>query len=151
MKNIKGVFRNLEKMLTRASWFEDGWDIYNRGVYLQLYKDSWHNHNQGGVHFETFIEANEIRRKEFPICLHAEEDCPSQARFIEELIALEGDRIRGWKGYKTVGTGYTVCVRKLPLNFKNLEQRLYEELNRLRQLEHGIQAVLNRVSQPNES
>ena len=151
MKNIKGVFRNLEKMLTRASWFEDGWDIYNRGVYLQLYKDTWHNHNQGGVHFETFIEANEIRRKEFPICLHAEEDCPSQARFIEELIALEGDRIRGWRGYKTVGTGYTVCVRKLPLNFKNLEQRLYEELNRLRQLEHGIQAVLNRVSQSNES
>ena len=151
MKNIKGVFRNLEKMLTRASWFGDGWDIYNRGAYLQLYKDTWHNHNQGGVHFETFIEANEIRRKEFPICLHAEEDCPSQARFIEELIALEGDRIRGWKGYKTVGTGYTVCVRKLPLNFKNLEQRLYEELNRLRQLEHGIQEALSRVSQPNDS
>ena len=145
MKNIKGVFRNFEKKLTSASWFEDGWNIYNRGVYLQLYKDGWHNYNQGGVHFETFIEAREIKLKEFTVCVHAEEDCPSQTRFIEELLALEGDRIRSWKGYKTVGTGYTICYRKLPLNFKNLEQRLFEEFNRLRKLEAGIDQVLRRV------
>ena len=146
MKNIKGVFRNLESMLTSARWYGDNWQIYNRGEYLQLYKDNWHNHAQGGVHFETFIEAREIRQKEFPICVHAEEDCPAQQRFIEELMALEGDRIRGWKGYKAVGQGYTICVRKLPLNFKNLEQRLFEEFNRLRQLEAGIDEVLSRVS-----
>ena len=145
MKNIKGVFRTLEKKLMRANWFEDGWDIYNRGPYLQLYKDSWHNHDQGGIHFETFIEANEIRKKEFPICVHAEEDCPAQARFIEELLSLEGERIRSWKGYKTVGSGYTICIRKLPLNFKNLEQRLFEEFNRLRQLEPSIQKVLKQL------
>ena len=145
MKNIKGVFRTLEKKLMSASWYEDGWNIYNRGVYLQLYKDGWHNHNQGGVHFETFIEGNEIRRKEFPICLHAEEDCPSQERFIHEFLSLEGERISGWKGYKTIGKGYMICERKMPLNFKNLEQRLFEELNRLRQLEHSIQEALNRV------
>ena len=145
MKNIKGVFRNLEKMLTRSPWYEDGWNIYNRGVYLQLYKDSWHNYAQGGVHFETFIEANEIRQKEFPICLHAEEDCPSQSRFMAEFLDLEGSRIRTWKGYKTVGTGYTICVRKMPLNFKNLEQRLYEEFSRLRKLETSIQQVLDRI------
>ncbi len=145
MKNIKGVFRNLEKKLTKSSWFAEGWNIYNRGVYLQLYKDSWHNDNQGGVHFETFIEANEIRQKEFPICLHAEEDCPSQQQFIQELLALEGDRIKSWKGYKTVGKGYTICMRTLPLNFKSLEQRLLEELNRLRQLEASIDQALSRV------
>ena len=48
------------------------------------------NHNQGGIHFETYIEAREIKQKEFPICVHAEEDCPSQERFIQELLALEG-------------------------------------------------------------
>ena len=146
MKNIKGVFRSFEKMLRGSRWFDDGWNIYNRGEYLQLYKDSWHNENQGGIHFETFIETREIRQKEFPICVHAEEDCPSQQRFIQELLALEGDRIRGWKGYKAVGKGYTVCMRKLPLNFKSLEQRLYEEFNRLRQLEAGIEEVLSRIS-----
>ena len=147
MKNIKGVFKNLEKKLTQSSWYEDGWNIYNRGVYLQLYKDSWHNYNQGGVHFETFIETNEIRKKAFPICLHAEEDCPSQSRFIEQFLALEGDRISSWKGYKTVGTGYTICIRTMPLNFKNLEQRLYEEFCRLRKLESGIQQALDLVEQ----
>ena len=145
MKNIKGVFRILEKKLTNANWFGDDWHIYNRGEYLQLYKGSWHNHAQGGVHFETFIEAREIRQKAFPICVHAEEDCPEQQRFIQELMALEGDRIRGWKGYKAVGSGYTICERKLPLNFRNLEARLFEEFSRLRKLEAGIEEALSRV------
>ena len=146
MKNSKTVFRNLESRLTQARWFADGWTIYNRGEYLQLSKENWYNENQGGIHFETYIEAREIRQKAFPICVHAEEDCPSQARFIQELLALEGDRIKGWKGYKTVGQGYTICVRTLPLKAKNLDQRIFEEFTRLRQLEAGIEAALDRVA-----
>ena len=146
MKNSKSVFRSLEKRLEQSSWFNDDWYIYNRGEYLQLYKDGWHNHNQGGIHFETYIEAREIKQKEFPICVHAEEDCPSQEQFIQELMAIEGDRIRSWKGYKAVGSGYTICMRTFPLNFKNLDQRLFEEFSRLRKLEAGIDEALRRVS-----
>lgn len=142
MKDIKGVFRNLESRLRQSSWFGDAWETYNRGPYLQLYKSSWHNENQGGVHFETYIEAPQIKEKAFPICMHAEEDCPSQPAFIQTFLELEGDRIRSWKGYRTIGRGYSICQRKLPLNFKNLEGRLLEEFNRLRQLEAGIDQVL---------
>ena len=145
MKNSKTVFRNLQKRLEDSSWFRDDWYIYNRGEYLQVYKDDWYNHSQGGVHFETFIEAREIKQKAFPICVHAEEDCPSQARLIEELLALEGDRIRSWKGYKTGGSAYAVCTKVLPLNFKNLDQRLFEEFSRLRKLEASIDEALRRV------
>ena len=146
MKNSKAIFRALEQRLSKASWFNDEWTIYNRGEYVQVYKDGWHNDNQGGIHFETYIEAREIRDKAFPICVHAEDDCPSQERFIQELMAIEGDRIRSWKGYKAVGKGYTVCMRTLPLNFKNLDQRLFEEFSRLRKLEAGIEEALARVS-----
>ncbi len=142
MKDLKNVFRGLQKKLMAARWYEDDWEIYNRGAYLQLYKTNWHNGNQGGVHFETFIEAREIKQKRFPVCLHAEEDCPSRDLFVERLIALEGDRIRAWKGYQLVGEGYSVCQKSIPLNFKNLEDRLYEELSQLRQLESGIDQVL---------
>ena len=145
MKDVKGVFRNLEKKLKQSSWFGDEWEIYNRGVYLQLYKAGWHNENQGGVHFETYIEAPQVKEKAFPICMHAEEDCPSQPVFIENFMALEGDRIRGWKGYQAIGKGFSICQRKLPLNFKNLEDRLIEEFNRLRQLEGGIDQVLGEL------
>ena len=145
MKDIKKVFNNLEAQLKRSSWYGDDWDIYNRGEYMQLYKHNWCNQNQGGVHFETYIESREIRQKQFPICLHAEEDCPSQEQFISQLLALEGNRIKSWKGYKTDGKGYVICLRMLPLNFKNLEQRLFEEFNRLRQLEASIDQVLSRV------
>lgn len=144
MKDLKNVFRNLEKSLKQSSWFEDDWEIYNRGVYLQLYKTNWHNQNQGGIHFETFIESREVKQKAFPICLHAEEDCPSQQEFIQEFLSLETDRIESWKGYQ-IGEGYSICKRTMPLNFKNLEQRLLEEFNRLRQLESGIEQALQAV------
>lgn len=145
MKDVKGVFRNLEKMLRQASWFDDEWEIYNRGNYMQLYKANWCNQNQGGIHFETFIEAAQIKKKEFPVCLHAEQDCPCQAEFIRQLIALEGERINSWKGYKVVDNSYGVCQRTLPLNFKNLEQRLFEEFNRLRTLEASIDQTLRQL------
>lgn len=142
MKDIKGVFRNLEKMLQQASWFDDEWEIYNRGNYLQLYKRNWFNHNQGGIHFEAFIEAPQIKQKSFPICMHVEEDCPSQSEFIREFMALESDRIKSWKGYKTLESNFDICRRTLPLNFKSLEQKIYEELNRLRLLAASVDKVL---------
>ena len=120
MKDIKKVFRNLEIKLKQTSWFEDDWEIYNRGVYLQLYKVNWHNQNQGGIHFETYIEAPQIKQKAFPVCMHAEENYPSQSVFIQKFLMLEGDRIKSWKGYKTFGKNYSICHRTLPLNLKNL-------------------------------
>jgi len=145
MKDVKAVFRNLEKMLRQAAWFEDGWEIFNRGSYMQLYKSNWYNANQGGVHFETFIEDAQFRQKAFPISLHAEEDCPSQQRFIEALIDSERGRIQGWKGYRLVGKGYTVCERSLPLNFKALEQRLLQEFSQLRELEGAVDQTLTQL------
>lgn len=142
MKEIKNIFRNLEKQLRQAKWFDDDWDIYNRGEYLQLYKSDWHNHNQGGIHFETYIEAPQIKQKAFPIGMHAEEDCPFQPEFIQKFLEIEGKRIKSWKGYQAVGKSYSICQRTLPLNFKNLEQRLFEEFNRLRQLEASVEQAL---------
>ena len=149
MKDVKAVFRNLERMLRQAAWFEDGWEIFNRGSYMQLYKSNWYNANQGGVHFETFIEDAQFRQKAFPISLHAEEDCPSRQRFIEALIDSERGRIQGWKGYRLVGKGYTVCERSLPLNFKALEQRLLQEFNQLRELESAVDKTLSQLEGKN--
>ena len=77
--------------------------------------------------------------------MHAEEDCPSQQKFIEKLLVRESKRIKSWKGYQTIGKGYHICERTLPLNFKNLEQRIFEELNRLRQLEESVEQTLNEL------
>lgn len=146
MKDIKKIFRNIEQMLRNSNWFDDEWEIYNRGPYLQLYKKSWHNQNQSGIHFEIYIEAPQIQKKEFPICMHAEEECPLREQFIQEFLTLEADQIRNWKGYSVIGEGYNICSRTLPLNFKNLEQRLLEEFNRLRQLEVSVEQALNKVN-----
>ena len=65
MKNVKSIFRSVEEKLNSLSWFNDDWEIYNRGDYLQLAKVNWYNGNQGGVHFETYIEASQIKEKLF--------------------------------------------------------------------------------------
>ena len=145
MKDIKNIFRNLEKKLKQARWFEADWEVYDRGSYLQLYKTTWHNHNQGGVHFETFIEKPQIQQKAFPIFMHAEEDCPSQPEFIRKFLDRERVRIKSWKGYETVGQRHTVFQRIMPLNFKNLEQRLFDELSQFRQLETSIEEVFSEL------
>ena len=142
MKDIKSIFSKVEKQLKKSSWFGNEWEVYNRGEYLQLYKINWHNESQGGVHFETYIEADQIKQKKFPICMHAEESCPSQEQFIKKFLEIERDLIKSWKGYKIIGTGYSICKRELPLNLKNLDQRILEELNRLRKLENIIDQVL---------
>ncbi|CAA6822595.1 MAG: Unknown protein [uncultured Sulfurovum sp.] len=144
MKDPKNTFRNIEKALKQSKWFNDDWKIYNRGVYLQLYKSNWYNNKQGGIHFETHIEAREIKQKEFPISMHVEEDCPYQDEFIEKFHALEEARIKSWKGYK-LGNSYSICKRTLPLNTKNVEECILEELNRLRQLEDGIDETLKMI------
>lgn len=146
MKDIKSIFRNLEKKLRQTSWFDDDWEIYNRGEYLQLYKAGWYNENQGGVHFETYIERPQIKKKSFPICMHAEEDCPNQTQFIDKLLELESQRIKAWKGYEIIGSGYSICQRTLPLNFKNLEQRIFEEFCQLRKLEGSVNQALDSLT-----
>jgi len=143
MKDIKKVFRDIEEKLQSLNWFNDGWHIYNQGDYLQVYKDNWFNENQGGIHFETYIQKPQIKVKSFPICMHVEEDCPSQQAFIQKFIELEGRQIKKWKGYELIGKGYNVCKRTMPLNFKNLDQRVIEELSRLQQLATSIDRVLD--------
>ena len=142
MQDIKKIFRNFEQMLRKTSWFQDDWEIFNRGPYLQLSKKGWYNQKQGGIHLETYIENREIKKKEFPICMHVEEDCPRQQVFMQEFLALEADRIQSWKGYRVVGKGCSVCIRTLPLSFKNLEQRLLEEFSELRLLETSVERTL---------
>jgi len=143
MKDLKNTFKSLEKRLRDANWFTDDWEIYNRGVYLQLYKSNWHNHNQGGIHFETYIEKPQLKKKEFPICMHAENDCPSQPTFVEKFLELEGNRIQSWKGYHAVGKGHAIFQRSFPLNFKKLDERLFNEFNHLRTLDSTVDQVLH--------
>ena len=145
MKDLKGVFRDLEKKIIESKWFSRGWQIYNRGTYLQLYKVNWHNHNQAGIHFETYIETPQIQQKQFPICMHAEEDCPFQRSFIKKFLAIEKHHIKNWKGYKIIDNDYHIFKKIMPLNFKNLEHRMFEEFNKLRNLEFSVEKALSAI------
>ena len=74
--------------------------------------------------------------------MHAENDCPSQQIFIQKFRERDGDRIQGWNGYETVGVGYSIFQRTLPLNYKKLDQRLFEEFNQLQRLGDTVDDLL---------
>ena len=146
MKDTKNTFSNVEKMLKNSRWFDDEWGVYNRGLYLQLYKSGWYNHNNSGVHFETFIEAAQLKKKAFPILMHAEEDCPCQTEFIQKLLCLEGNRIAEWRGWLIENKGHSVLQKIVPLGIKKLEDRIYAELCQLQVLSASIDRTLATLS-----
>ncbi len=142
MKNLKPLFQDLEAGIRAARWFTDDWTIYNRGVYLQLAKTTWHNQDQGGIHFETSIEAPQIKAGLVPISLHVETDVPAADVVAGRLRAVVHDRFDAWKGYKLGSGGYLVCERQLPLHLRQLPSQWREEFHRLQALVPLIDAVL---------
>ena len=109
-----------------ARWFQNGWNIYNRGEYLQLYKDTWYNHDQGGSILKPTSNPRKTTKGVSHLFMQSRIVCTISV--IKELLAPEGHRIQGWKGYKIIGKGYSICERILPLNSKNSEQRYLRTL-----------------------
>lgn len=145
MKNVVLFFKNIESKIKSLKWFNSNWEIYNRGDYFQLYKKNWYNDNQNGIHFETYIESYQIKQKKFPICMHVENDCPSQLKFIKMFLDIESKRIKSWKGYETKGSIYNICNKYINLNCKNLENIIIEEFNRLQSFEETIDKILEKL------
>lgn len=145
MKDFKPVFKEIEKNLNRQKWFSPDWSIYNRGVYMQVYKENWYNDDQGGIHFETYVEKYELEGKMVPIHMHVEDDFPKAEEFVRLFTERARPTISAWKGYKVHGTGYLICQRQLPLDPSNLSARLLEEFARLQQLAPLIDQTIQDV------
>ena len=63
----------------------------------------------------------------------------------EQIEYITEAKENGGKDYKIKGSGYTIFQRTLPLNFKNLEQRILQELSETRQLESGVDKILSEI------
>jgi len=145
VRDFKPVFKEIERSLERQKWFSSDWRIYNRGVYMQVYKNNWFNDDQGGIHFETYVEKDELAEKQVPIHMHVESDFPKDEEFVRLFTGLARPVIEGWKGYKVQGTGYMICQRKLPLDPQSLQSRLVEEFGRLQELAPMIDRTISDV------
>ena len=115
------------------------------GSLLQLYKVNWCNQNQGGVHFETFIEAPQIKKELFLfVCMLKK--IVHRNMFKENFFRFENDRLNQWKGYERVGGEYNIIQKTLPLNYKNLEKRLFDEFSQLHKLANSVDDILNSIN-----
>ncbi|MEZ4864221.1 MAG: hypothetical protein R3C14_23110 [Caldilineaceae bacterium] len=63
------------RKVARMAWFqEEGWVAfvghYTHGIFMQLYKPHWYNHEFDGIHFELAMDANCVQNKVVSIQLH---------------------------------------------------------------------------------
>ena len=65
---------------------------------------------------------------------------------LKKLFRLENDRLNQWKGYERLGGEYNIIQKTLPLNYKNLEKRLFDEFSQLRKLANSVDEILNSIN-----
>ena len=81
LKLATALLTDVAKTLAGAAWFSDnGWQysVHNfppppaapESVTLHVFKPHWYNRQHQGIHFETFLSAQQWRDGEMPVMLH---------------------------------------------------------------------------------
>jgi hypothetical protein len=136
---VMKVYRRLAK----TEWFQqDGWVAfvghYTNGIFMQLYKPHWHNHELEGIHFELALDARCLASKTASIQLHITHKnvLPDREAFNEYTIPLMVAMVCPW------GPRYELSETKLserlnlnvPFTQTNFAQQVADELTRVCQL-----------------
>lgn len=83
-------FMKTYRRLARERWFKDeGWTAfiahYREGIFMQIYKLHWYNHEHEGIHLELALNADLLARREANLQLHVTHKnlLPNRTRFNE--------------------------------------------------------------------
>lgn len=145
------LFKKLERALTSQPWFSDGWIIYtghfSEGIFLQLYKAEWHNHNQRGIHLETWVSIDGVRNGSVPVVLHVEREAPYRKGLNHLLVERGTGLMTSWPGYSVSCTNVMErFIHRFPLSRNTLVKRLTEEFTRVQEIGDVIDGVLAELS-----
>lgn len=142
------------RRIAKTDWFQkENWAAfvghYTNGIYMQLYKPHWYNHEFEGIHFELALDARCIERKTASIQLHITHKnlLPDRERFNQYTIPRMAELVRSW------GPAYelseTRLSERLSLNVTftqtNFAQKVADELSQVCQLGTIIDEALSHL------
>lgn len=125
------------RRMAKTSWFrEGGWVAfvghYTNGIFMQVYKPHWYNHEFEGIHFELALDARCIENRTASLQLHITHKSvlPDRERFNAITIPRMREMVREW------GAQYELSETKLserlnlniPYTQSNFAQRVADEL-----------------------
>jgi hypothetical protein len=142
------LFQEVEGRLKQSDWFTNEWSAsageFPGGVGLQLSKSNWFNQSGNGIHFESWINRAELKRRTVPVVLHVETAFPGKKKaFLQLLLERRGELIQSWAGY-TVSTTNSMqpFIYRMPLEKERLVSGLCHEFSRLQVLVPVIDQII---------
>jgi|SRR5579871_4079908 len=144
---VMKAYRKIAKM----DWFQEGHWVafvghYPQGIFMQVYKPHWYNHEFEGIHFELALGAHGVTSKTANIQLHITHKnvLPDREQFNHYTIPRMSEMVRQW------GDRYELSETKLserlnlniPFTQSNFAQKVAEEITQVCQLGGIIDAAL---------
>src|ERR1051326_768269 len=91
------------RRIAKTDWFQNGnWVAfvghYTNGIFMQVYKPHWHNHEFEGIHIELALDARCLENKTASIQLHITHKnvLPDRDQFNQYIIPRMAEMVRPW-------------------------------------------------------
>ncbi|MCB0121204.1 MAG: hypothetical protein KDE58_03110 [Caldilineaceae bacterium] len=152
---VMAAYRKVAKM----AWFqEEGWVAfvghYTHGIFMQLYKPHWYNHEFDGIHFELALDANCVQNKVASIQLHITHKAvlPDRDQFNALTIPRMKAAMADWDTrYEFSETKLSERLRlTVPVTKSTFAKRVSDELAHVCRLGVIIDEVLDELWSVNE-
>ena len=142
------------RRIAKTVWFQNGLWVafvghYTNGIFMQVYKPHWYNHEFEGIHFELALDARCLQNKVASIQLHITHKnvLPDREQFNQYTIPRMAEMVRPW------GPRYELSETKLserlnlnvPFTQTNFAQQVADELARVCQLGTIIDEAMSRL------
>jgi len=124
------------RKMARTDWFQEGGWVafvghYTNGIFMQVYKPHWFNHEFEGIHFELALDAHCVRNQTASLQLHITHKSvlPDRERFNAVTIPQMKEVMAGW--HERYELSETKLSERLNLNIpytkSNFAQRVSSE------------------------
>ena len=136
---VMKAYRRMAKM----NWFQDGnWVAfvghYTHGIFMQVYKPDWYNHEFDGIHFELAIDERCLKNKVANIQLHITHKnvLPDRDKFNQYTIPRMAVLVSQWDSRYELSE--TQLSERLNLNVSftqsNFAKKVADEMTQVCQL-----------------
>jgi hypothetical protein len=147
---VMKAYRRMAKM----DWFRNGnWVAfvghYTHGIFMQIYKPHWYNHEFDGIHFELALDAHCLKSNVANVQLHITHRniLPDRDQFNQYTIPLMAELVSQWGSrYELSETNLSERLNlNVPFAQSNFAQKLADEMAQVCQLGVIIDEALVRL------
>ena len=142
------------RRMAKLDWFQnDHWVAfvghYTHGIFMQVYKPHWYNHELDGIHFELALDAHCVKNSVASVQLHITHKniLPDREQFNQYTVPRMAELVGPW------GPRYELSETKLserlnlnvPFTQTSFAQKVADEMAQVCQLGGIIDEALSRL------